>query len=160
MLEDVIADCVFLLEDDEEPDYGLEYYLDKDGNLQVKQNKLTKKRIYEDDIDIESEIGDSKKGSDIYLTIDSEIQFIAEEELARMVEKVHAKWGGVVIMEPYSGKILAMANYPTYEPERYREYPIENKRNFMDDLRSKNLLSEYGTVCGKTMHNVITGYSF
>ena len=47
-----------------------------------------------------------------------------------MVEKVHAKWGGVVIMEPYSGKILAMANYPTYEPERYREYPIENKRNF------------------------------
>ena len=100
------------------------------AKVQVKQNKLTKKRIYEDDIDIESEIGDSKKGSDIYLTIDSEIQFIAEEELARMVEKVHAKWGGVVIMEPYSGKILAMANYPTYEPERYREYPIENKRNF------------------------------
>lgn len=100
------------------------------AKVQVKQNKLTKKRIYEDDIDIDSEIGDSKKGSDIYLTIDSEIQFIAEEELARMVEKVHAKWGGVVIMEPYSGKILAMANYPTYEPERYREYPIENKRNF------------------------------
>lgn len=100
------------------------------AKVQVKQNKLTKKRIYEDDIDIESEIGDSKKGSDIYLTIDSEIQFIAEEELAKMVEKVHAKWGGVVIMEPYSGKILAMANYPTYEPERYREYPIENKRNF------------------------------
>ena len=100
------------------------------AKVQVKQNKLTKKRIYEDDIDIDSEIGDSKKGSDIYLTIDSDIQFIAEEELARMVEKVHAKWGGVVIMEPYSGKILAMANYPTYEPERYREYPIENKRNF------------------------------
>lgn len=98
--------------------------------VEIKQNKLTKKRIYDDDIDIESEIGDSKKGSDIYLTIDSEIQFIAEEELAKMVEKVHAKWGGVVIMEPYSGKILAMANYPTYEPERYREYPIENKRNF------------------------------
>jgi len=100
------------------------------AKVQIKQNKLTKKRIYEDDIDIESELGDSKKGSDIYLTIDSEIQFIAEEELAKMVEKVHAKWGGVVIMEPYSGKILAMANYPTYEPERYREYPIENKRNF------------------------------
>ena len=98
--------------------------------VQIKQNKLTKKRIYDDDIDVESEIGDSKKGKDIYLTIDSEIQFIAEEELAKMMEKVHAKWGGVVIMEPYSGKILAMANYPTYEPERYREYPIENKRNF------------------------------
>lgn len=99
------------------------------AKVRIKQNKLTKKRIYDDDIDIESEIGDSKKGNDIYLTIDSEIQFIAEEELAKMMEKVHAKWGGVVIMEPSSGKILAMANYPSYDPERYGKYPAENKRN-------------------------------
>ena len=99
------------------------------AKVRVKQNKLTKKRIYDNDIDVESEIGDSKKGNDIYLTIDSEIQFIAEEELAKMVDKVQAKWGGVVIMEPTSGKILAMANYPNYEPERYGKYPAENKRN-------------------------------
>ena len=99
------------------------------AKVRIKQNKLTKKRIYEDDIDVEGEIGNTKKGHDIYLTIDSEIQFIAEEELARMMEKVHAKWGGVVIMEPSSGKILAMANYPNYEPERYGKYPAENKRN-------------------------------
>jgi len=100
------------------------------AKVKIKQSSLTKKRIYDDDIDIESEIGNSKKGQDIYLTIDSEIQFIAEEELAKMVEKVHAKWGGVVIMDPYTGQILAMANYPTYEPEKYREYPVENKRNY------------------------------
>ena len=80
------------------------------------------------DIDIEEELG-SNKGADVYLTIDSEIQFIAEEELAKMMEKVHAKWGGVVIMDPYSGQILAMANYPTFEPELYGKYPAENKRN-------------------------------
>ena len=99
------------------------------AKIKIKQNKLTKKRIYDDDIDVESEIGGSKKGRDVYLTIDSEIQFIAEEELSKMMEKVNAKWGGVVIMEPSTGKILAMANYPNYEPERYGKYPAENKRN-------------------------------
>ena len=96
---------------------------------QVKTSRLTKRRVYDDEIDVESEIGDSIKGSDIYLTIDSEIQFIAEEELAKMVDKVQAKWGGVVIMDPASGHILAMANYPGYEPEQYWKYPAEDKRN-------------------------------
>ena len=111
---------------------GIELKYDKElagQKVKIKQSKLNKKRIYDDDIDIEDELGYTRKGKDIYLTIDSEIQFIAEDELAKMVEKVHAKWGGVVIMEPSSGKILAMANYPTYEPERYGSYPVENKRN-------------------------------
>ena len=64
------------------------------------------------------------------MTIDSEIQFVAEEELTKMVEKVHAKWGGVVIMEPSTGKILAMANYPSFDPEHFGKYPPENKRNY------------------------------
>lgn len=111
---------------------GIELKYDEDlagKKVWLKQNRLTKKIVYDDDIDIESELGDSRRGKDIYLTIDSEIQFIAEEELAKMMEKVQAKWGGVVIMEPASGKILAMANYPTYEPEHYSDYPAENKRN-------------------------------
>lgn len=58
-------------------------------------------------------------GADIYLTIDADIQFIAEEELGKMMEKTKAKWGSVVIMEPSSGKILAMANNPSYDPENY-----------------------------------------
>lgn len=58
-------------------------------------------------------------GADVYLTIDADIQFIAEEELGKMMEKTRAKWGSVVIMEPSSGRILAMANNPTYDPENY-----------------------------------------
>ena len=84
---------------------------------------------FDREMDIDSEL-ESNRGADIYLTIDSEIQFVAEEELAKMVDKVQAKWGGVVIMEPSSGKILAMANYPTFEPERFGKYPSENKRNY------------------------------
>ena len=119
-------------EDNAEGLDGIELKYDKElagEKVYLKQNKLTKKIVYDDDIDIESELGESRRGKDIYLTIDSEIQFIAEEELAKMMEKVQAKWGGVVIMEPASGKILAMANYPTYEPEHYSDYPPEDKRN-------------------------------
>ena len=96
------------------------------AKTEIRRSNLKK---FNKDLDIDSEL-ESNKGADIYLTIDSEIQFIAEDELAKMVEKVQAKWGGVVIMEPSSGKILAMANYPTYEPENFGKYPAENKRNY------------------------------
>lgn len=63
--------------------------------------------------------------------------------------------------EDPKGCVTAKAVYEAYAQWcRESGYGVENKRNFMDDLRSKNLLSEYGTVGGKTMHNVITGYSF
>lgn len=139
---------------------GIERDYDKHlagSKVKIKRNKLTKKRIYEDEIDIESEIGDTQKGHDIYLTIDSEIQFIAEEELAKMVEKVHAKWGGVVIMEPFSGRILAMANYPTYEPERYGKYPAENKRNHaVSDLFEPGSIFKSFSILAVLNENLVT----
>lgn len=63
--------------------------------------------------------------------------------------------------EDPKGIVTAKAVYDEYAQWcRENGYGIENKRNFLDDLRSKNLLSEYGTVGGKTFRNVITGYSF
>lgn len=80
-------------------------------------------------LEIDKEM-DTDPSADIYLTIDSRIQFIAEEELAAMMEKTKAAWGGVVVMEPSSGKILAMANYPTYEPDNYFKFSPKDRRNF------------------------------
>jgi cell division protein FtsI (penicillin-binding protein 3) len=57
-----------------------------------------------------------KAGHDIRLTIDSRIQFVAEREIKKMVLEHHAKWGSVVAMDPHTGDILALANYPTYDP--------------------------------------------
>ncbi len=63
--------------------------------------------------------------------------------------------------EDAKGCVSAKAVYDSYSQWcRENGYGIENKRNFMDDLRSKNLLSDYGTIGGKTIRNVITGYSF
>jgi cell division protein FtsI (penicillin-binding protein 3) len=55
-------------------------------------------------------------GQDVRLTIDSRIQFVAEQELAKMVALHHAKSGSLVAMDPRSGDILAMANFPTFDP--------------------------------------------
>jgi cell division protein FtsI (penicillin-binding protein 3) len=55
-------------------------------------------------------------GQDVRLTIDSRIQFVAEQELAKMVALHHAKSGSLVAMDPRTGDILAMANVPTFDP--------------------------------------------
>jgi cell division protein FtsI (penicillin-binding protein 3) len=55
-------------------------------------------------------------GQDVRLTIDSRIQFVAEQELAKMVARHHAKSGSVVALDPRNGDILAMANVPTFDP--------------------------------------------
>ena len=58
----------------------------------------------------------AEPGQDVRLTIDSRIQFVAEQELAKMVALHHAKSGSLVAMDPRSGDILAMANVPTFDP--------------------------------------------
>ena len=56
-----------------------------------------------------------ENGSNIYLTIDTQIQGIAEKYLKEAVEKNRAGYGGVIMMDPQNGDILAMANYPDYD---------------------------------------------
>lgn len=58
-------------------------------------------------------------GRDLVLTIDATIQYIAESELARAVAAHRASWGAVIVMEPSTGEILALANWPTYDPNEF-----------------------------------------
>jgi cell division protein FtsI (penicillin-binding protein 3) len=55
-------------------------------------------------------------GQDLKLTIDSRVQFVAERELKKLVEQHHAKSGSVVVLDPKTGDVIALANYPTYDP--------------------------------------------
>lgn len=57
-----------------------------------------------------------KAGTTLTLTIDERLQYIAERELAAGVEAKHARSGTAIVMNPYTGEILALANYPTYDP--------------------------------------------
>jgi cell division protein FtsI (penicillin-binding protein 3) len=55
-------------------------------------------------------------GKDLTLSIDSKIQFIAFSQLKEAVETYQAKAGGIVVLDVKTGEVLAMANYPTYNP--------------------------------------------
>jgi cell division protein FtsI (penicillin-binding protein 3) len=55
-------------------------------------------------------------GVNVVLTLDEKIQYIAERELAAAIEKTHAPAGSVIVQDPNSGAILAMANWPKFNP--------------------------------------------
>ena len=52
------------------------------------------------------------------LTIDERMQYVAERELKAGVIAKHARSGTAIVMNPYTGEILALANYPTYDPNK------------------------------------------
>lgn len=62
------------------------------------------------------------EGVDFHLTINHYLQAVAEEELAKGVKEAQAAGGWVVMMDPFTGHILALAQYPFFYPEQYRLY--------------------------------------
>ncbi len=70
------------------------------------------------------------RGHDLYLTLDKNLQYLAERELAEGLRTTEAKAGTVVMMEPSTGKVLAMASAPDYNPNaffRYKPYQWRNR---------------------------------
>lgn len=68
-------------------------------------------------------------GEDIVLSLDGVIQYIAEKELGLQVSRLKAKSGVVIIMDPVTGEILALAVQPGFDPSNYQDYPREKWRN-------------------------------
>ncbi|MEX0724272.1 MAG: penicillin-binding transpeptidase domain-containing protein [Gracilimonas sp.] len=109
---------------------GLEAYYNEelkgeDGVRQVRRDPFN--RIFE-------YIGAPKKlprnGYSLHTTIDAYLQAILEDELQSGVEKHLANYGTGIIMDPKTGAIKAMANYPTYDPNFPASSDDENRRNF------------------------------
>jgi cell division protein FtsI (penicillin-binding protein 3) len=60
-------------------------------------------------------------GDNVVLTIDQQIQYIAERELDTAIKETHAEAGTIVVQNPHTGEILALANWPTFNPNVPRE---------------------------------------
>jgi cell division protein FtsI/penicillin-binding protein 2 len=69
------------------------------------------------------------RGKDIKLTIDRNIQAQAEEMLKSLVEKWKAAGGTIIVQDPKTGKILALANFPDFDPNSYWKYEVKNFLN-------------------------------
>jgi len=80
-------------------------------------------------------------GSSVVLTLDENIQFIAEKELATAIEQTHAKAGTVLVQDPSNGEVLAMASWPTFNPNAPAGTAPEARMN-----RAVGALYEPGSV--------------
>ena len=70
-----------------------------------------------------------ERGASVVLTLDEKIQYIAERELAAAIAKTHALAGSVIVTNPNTGEILAMANWPKFNPNAANEAPAEARMN-------------------------------
>lgn len=97
-----------------------------DGLQQVRRDRSG--RIY-------AYLGAPKKqpeqGYSLHTTIDSHIQAILEEELKAGVDRTGSNYGTAIVMDPRTGAIKALANYPTFDPNRPATLTAQNRRNAM-----------------------------
>ena len=102
------------------PTGGLELIFDR--FLQGKKGRRELLRSPRNPMDMGRVISKPQNGADIYLTINHNLQAMCEEEIAKAVKKARAKSGWVVMMEPRTGEVLALAQYPFFNPGKYRDY--------------------------------------
>jgi len=90
--------------------------------------------------------GENKdQGDSIVLTIDYKIQFMAEKLLAKAQEALEIESGQIIVIEPDSGKILALANFPNFNPNQYQEFAFKGELDvFQNGITQK--IFEPGSV--------------
>lgn len=118
--------------------------LQYDSLLKGTDGKITTSTSVSDEVipDSDEEYIAPQNGSDIYLTIDSNVQSIAEKYLKQAVEENNCSRGGNVIIEdPTTGEILAMATYPDFDlnsPYEPNQTMINNGYNDLSDSEKNN----------------------
>lgn len=107
---------------------GMESYLDKylrgEPGWAVFLRDARQKRL-----DIWNKMSLPRDGYDLVLTIDEVIQYIAERELDKAYKEHNAKAASIVVMDPHTGAILALANRPTYDLNNYAKVSKDQIRN-------------------------------
>ena len=100
---------------------------------------------------------ESTPGVDVLLTIDRDIQFIAERALKSKVTESAAESGTVVVMDPRSGQILALASYPSFDPSDPLAYPAADRGNrAVSDIYEPGSTSKVMTMAAALDAGVIT----
>jgi cell division protein FtsI (penicillin-binding protein 3) len=96
-------------------------------------------------------------GTDVVLTIDQHLQYVAEESLATAVRRYHAKAGSVLVMDPRTGEVLAMANLPSFDPNRFAGSSAEGRKNrAVTDVYEPGSTNKTLTAAAALQHGVVT----
>ena len=71
----------------------------------------------------------AKPGQSLFLTIDKELQYFTQLKLAQAAQQFGAEAGTAIVMRPRNGEILALANYPDFDPNNASEFPADALKN-------------------------------
>ncbi len=101
-----------------------------------------------------------QRGQDIVLTLDRDVQFWVESELKNAVEQYNAFRGTVIVMDPRNGDVLALANYPSIDPNNFLEIADPNLRvnPAINETYEPGSLMQVLTVAGALEKGVITPF--
>lgn len=126
------------------PTGGLETYFNS-----WLQGKLGKRRLMRSPLhsfETGEVIAKPENGAEIYLTINHCLQAIAEDELAKGVKRCKAKAGWAIMMNPKTGEVLALAQYPFFNPSEYSKY--YNDKGLLEYTKVKGITdaNEPGSV--------------
>ena len=100
-----------------------DYLSGKDGWVRVLKDSASRKII------LSSQIITPQEGADIILSLDAQIQYWVEEYLEKTIEDFKAVSGSAVVMDASNGEILALANYPSFNPNELGKVLPEQMRN-------------------------------
>ncbi|MGB6834270.1 MAG: penicillin-binding protein [Candidatus Acidiferrum sp.] len=119
---DLAAHVLGFVDMDEKGLGGIEYELDnkirgESGKIVVMED--AKKRWFD------ASQAKLDSGADVVLTLDEKIQYLTERELNAAIAQTHAIAGSAIVMNPNNGEILALANWPTFNPNKASEAPAE-----------------------------------
>lgn len=136
---------------------GLEYALNDDLKGNAEQLKGLRDRsgrlLFSDGIEDDRAFA----GHNVYLTIDQGIQYVAEHELQAAARTFEAAGGSVVVVNPYTGEILALASYPQYNPNDYTASDPDQRRDrAMSDSFEPGSSMKMFTVAAGLADSVIT----
>ncbi len=111
-------------------------------------------------LDLPQERPAEQRGQDIVLTLDRDVQFWVETELKKAVEGYNAFRGTVIVMDPRNGDVLALANYPSVDPNNFLEVADPNLRvnPAINETYEPGSLMQTLTVAGALEKGVITPF--
>jgi cell division protein FtsI (penicillin-binding protein 3) len=123
---DLAAHVLGFVDPDEKGLAGIEYELD--SQIRSKSEKIV---VMADARQRWFDGGEAQRerGANVILTLDEKIQYIVQRELLAAIEKTHAIAGSVIVVNPNTGEILAMANWPRFNPNAANEAASESRMN-------------------------------
>lgn len=133
---DMLSHVLGYVNVDGEGQYGIEQYLNEDLTGKPGQLRSVTDSLGVPIISSANTIVEPQNGKSLVLTIDRSIQTIAQKALKDAVEKNKAESGSIIVMDPKTGAVRALVNYPTFDPNNYGAVKPQDYRVFINSAVS------------------------